>query len=598
MIKQPPSNKVNQYPRRKIGYSGELGQGSGVTIKFLQTAINHSELDNLDLIENIPGSDKWDVRDLFQRTVDKERVSKSILPYLQDENKVKFFNPLTLVLLPFDPQTTEVEHDLAFVKPRTEGEGEHQYEVFEKENFYQFYVHQNEPAYSYIEWNEQKIKVVAIDGQHRLSALKRWKNDPKKGHEFATWSIPVVILALFKEKEDSNPPTILEVVRKTFVYINSTAKEINESRKILLDDESVNCICCQEVVQHAHENDQKSIKELDIQRIPLMFFDWRGEVKNDRPNPGPAAIKSIEEIKDWFENYIIGYDGSPDQEASLNLEELIPPLTSFGKDKALSTDDSHKIREQFKKHLLPAFCYVMENFEPYKEYIKKCRLKQYDDEKDDDISKHAYQKICFGSYNVGSDLIESVENKYREIVNDFIGIKQETFHELIVRDVGMRSIWSAFGILKNIKDDLSQETEDWLSYSEWFTPLANEIYNEGWFKSWSDLKKKHSILLTHVVYDPSGGIINYRHNDVKDALGTFFALLIAKKSGDTKLQSSAWDELNVNFRKPLKKGIRRQVTAEIKDTFSGTDFERKEKINKETDKKVSKHLKQLEKFLD
>ncbi|MDQ7049711.1 MAG: hypothetical protein Q9M92_09265 [Enterobacterales bacterium] len=37
--------------------------------------------------------------------------------------------------------------------------------------------------------------MVAIDGQHRLSALG-WKQDPTSSEELTSWSIPVVILAL------------------------------------------------------------------------------------------------------------------------------------------------------------------------------------------------------------------------------------------------------------------------------------------------------------------------------------------------------------------------------------------------------------------
>ncbi len=549
----PPVTLTNPYPRSKTGYYGELGKGSGVTIKFLQTAIQHSELDNLDLIENIPGSDKWDVRDLFQRTVDKERVSKSILPYLQDESKVKFFNPLTLILLPFNTKTNDIERSLIFVEPVRENRDGHEYEVFSVDRAYRLSVHRTQPAFSCVEWNEQNVKVVAIDGQHRLSALKRWKNDPERGREFSDWSIPVVILAMFKEHEKSEPPTILEVVRKTFVYINSTAKEINESRKILLDDESVNCICSQEIIQHAHENDQLQLNQLDARRIPLMFFDWRGEVLNDRPNPGPAAVKNVQELRDWFENYILGEDGSAQQKDALSLDDLVPPVATFGQNKSLSTADALRIREQFKGLLLPAFCFVMENFKPYSAYISRCREKQFRDEQDDDISKHAYQKICFGSYNVGHDLVSSVENRYQEIVTDFIQIKHEILQELIQRDVGMRAVWSAFGTLKVLKDQIDEVTNEWQEFAEWFVENINAVYDEGWFRDVHSLQPNQTKYLTHVVYDPAGSIVNYKLNDVKDSLGTFMALLVAKNSGLKDLQDLAWEELSVNFKKPLKK---------------------------------------------
>ncbi|SMN00671.1 hypothetical protein SPONL_1507 [uncultured Candidatus Thioglobus sp.] len=591
-----PSAVTNPYSRSKLGYSGELGNGSGVVIKFLQTGITYDELDNLNLIESIPGSEKWNVRDLFQRTVDKERVTRSILPYLQDSSKVKFFNPLTLVLVPFD--TDKIETSLSYVEAKLEDKEGHKYDMFKMGDAFRFCIHKEQPAYSYVEWNELKARVVAIDGQHRLSALKEWKSDPETGRDFSDWTIPVVILGLFKEKDGGSPPSLLEVIRKTFVYINTTAKEINESRKTLLDDEKVNCICTQEVIQRAHENDQKEIGKLVREKLPLMFFDWRGEVKNGRADPGPASIISAEEIKLWFENFLLGEDSSEQQSEALNLKDCIPPLGSFGKGLVLSNKDALRIREQFKRDLLPAFSYLMENFEPYKKYTLECRKKQLADELEcSTVTKNAYQKICFGSYRVGAELVSLVETRYGKLVKEFSSLKKEIFHPLIVRDVGMRGVWSAFSSLKVIKDTLEGNTNDWLDYAKWFVKLMNTIYNEGWFKDFEELDSDQQGFLMHVVYDLAGGVVNYRHSDVKDALGTFLALLIAKHSTNKDLQHAAWDELSVNFRKPLKKGLKKQLRGELRDSI-GSQKELRDELNNKTEEKVEERLEKLKKYLD
>ncbi|MDQ7049710.1 MAG: hypothetical protein Q9M92_09260 [Enterobacterales bacterium] len=108
-----------------------------------------------------------------------------------------------------------------------------------------------------------------------------------------------------------------------------TAKEINESRRILLDDESINCICSQEVIQFAHSNDQKDIEDLDPKLLPLMFFDWRGEVVNGKARPGPAALISVQEVEEWFSNHILGSDYSDEQEINPNLDDLLPHSRIF-----------------------------------------------------------------------------------------------------------------------------------------------------------------------------------------------------------------------------------------------------------------------------
>ena len=116
---EPPKPEEIVYNKTKFGYFGELGTGAHAHLRFLQTALSVEDLDSVTLIENIPGSETWDVRDLFQRDVDKERVTREILPYLKDKTKVKFFNPLTLALLPLASSGQHILGDLPYVVPTT-----------------------------------------------------------------------------------------------------------------------------------------------------------------------------------------------------------------------------------------------------------------------------------------------------------------------------------------------------------------------------------------------------------------------------------------------------------------------------------------------
>ncbi len=162
----PPVSEV-KYNKQKLGYFGELGNGANARIRFLQSAVTKDELDNITLIENIPGSERWDIRDLFQRDVDMARVEQSILPYFTDASKVKFFNPLTLVLLPINVRTGAVDSDVPYVEPKAINKQGHDYTSYEREGLYCFDVHKLTPAFSELWWSDAKVKLVAIDGQHR-----------------------------------------------------------------------------------------------------------------------------------------------------------------------------------------------------------------------------------------------------------------------------------------------------------------------------------------------------------------------------------------------------------------------------------------------
>ena len=179
MEASPPPAQYDPYNQSAFGYYGELGSGANARIKFVQSAITHEDLDRITLIQNIPGSETWDVRDLFQRDVDVARVTRDLLPYFKDSNRVKYFNPLTFVLLPLADGLSTVEKELPTVVKSEIEKNNHKYTLYEVPELFRFSEHIKYPQYSSVHWNDRRVRVVAIDGQHRLSALKRWKDDPE-----------------------------------------------------------------------------------------------------------------------------------------------------------------------------------------------------------------------------------------------------------------------------------------------------------------------------------------------------------------------------------------------------------------------------------
>ena len=93
-----------KYDASLSGHYGKLGEGR-YGVRFIQTAVDVRELDKLKLITQLPASEKWPIRNLFQRDINHERVHEEIIPYFLNSNTIKFFNPLTIVLLPTDSNT-------------------------------------------------------------------------------------------------------------------------------------------------------------------------------------------------------------------------------------------------------------------------------------------------------------------------------------------------------------------------------------------------------------------------------------------------------------------------------------------------------------
>jgi len=597
------------YGKSKWGVYGQLGEGANVQIRFVQTVMHSDELENMKLISHIPESHKWDVRDLFQRDVDSDRVKNDILPYFHDNKKVKFFNPLTLVLLPHNNDHT-LRPEIDYLPSSTLEEDGKNWDAYEYANYYKLKVLKNEQGkeeFAELLWNELKCYIVAIDGQHRLSALKRWQNEPDG--DLLSWKIPVVILVLSKVDQNEPSSNLLEVVKKTFVYINTRAERLQEDREILLNDESVNTVCTQELIQYSHQNDCKSVGERDESIMPLIFYDWRAEVKNNKRVEGPASVKGIKEIHSWFEMYVLGEDGATNQESELHLTDLIPSLEGYGEGKTLTSDDTKRVRKQFGKLVMPGILYFLQNFKPYAEYIAECRRIEEEYLSSDDTSQHAFTKLRFGTHNASEDLYDEVNARFTDIVEELTDIKHSIFPEILSRDIGMRGVMCAFSKAKRIYNtgltENGKTALSWLDFATKFTPIFNIIYDEGWFKSFNDIERRKQKLLTHVIYDPDGSIVNYRIDKAENALGAFLLILALnkeRKNDDTIIDEdsfeSVWDEESNSLRKTVQSGFRKFIRAELRETFVGTVVQLNERVKELSEVKSSKQINAFEEWIE
>jgi DGQHR domain-containing protein len=524
MPASPPTMRT--YSKEQSGYIGELGPGNNTRLIYLQTAFSADQLDAIELIQNIEGSETWKVRDLFQRDVDQQRVD-ALKKYLQSPERPTFFNPLTLVLLPHN-ENGEIETELHM--PTTSDEnGDVEYHNTELPGFFQFKRNKMEGAYSTLQWNPNKIKIVAIDGQHRLKALKDWYEEENGEDQMRTWSIPVVILGLLKI-EDEQAPSPINVMRTTFVDINTKAETINENRLILLNDEDIPSICVQQLVEQSHSNDQKEIGNRDPNMIPLLALSWRGNKMTD-----VTPLKTTEEMLGLFREYLIG-DAKDEKgreliRSRLNLEHANLQASTL---EALSDpDDVTVIRNHFDDILLPAVSYLLRNFTPYKAYFDKLREMETNayngDPEQVEVNEYAFSWLKFG-FNRGPEEKKTVITGQYNQYSGLISLEKSQISNLAQRDIGLRGIVSAYSMTKELRDTYLHETSDWLEHSHWFVEGLNKLHENGWFEEHERLDPEIQKTLTHVAYKPDSSITNYKFDDASKALGPLLALFILKEN--------------------------------------------------------------------
>jgi len=597
---KPPLIK-QLYNHRLHGVYGQFGTGAGVRAFYLQSILTPDQLDWVSLISDISGSEQWPVRDLFQRDIDNERITESLLPYLQDEEKIKFFNPLTLTLLPMEENSGQVLRQMPRMIESSANEDGNEWDFIERKNYHRIGWVKDNPQFARLEWNDIRTRLVAIDGQHRLSALKRFRkdNDLAAHQGFMKWHIPIVIVSFRVGEGGNEPPSVLEVVRSIFIYINTEAKEVNRARAILLSDESVNAVCAQELVQVAHSNDVSPQSKYNPDRLPLLFYDWRGEDSEKQHTHAPASVKGVEEIYYWFERYILGEDFDAWQATALDID-LPHPLHKVFHDKKLTYTDSDQLRELIKKDLLPAVSYLLENFKPYRSYINALREleNKHLDRKKSDLARHAFHELRFGTNHAPESIKLKVKELLSEIKGEIEDQKRNLIHEPINRDIGMRGVVCAFGELY-----WRFGYPGWVEYAKWFVQALNLVYDKGWIDRRSRAKRRSFLL--HVVEDHSEEIVNYRLEDVKKAFGAYLQLLITAYGQPLPetWRADDWPAiketlLDEDLGSQILRGYKKQVRAEIKQDYPEGGRPLTEAVNQEAEKRKRKQIRRFERELD
>lgn len=599
MTEVPPVSD-RPFNQEMNGVFGEFGAGAGVQALYLQSALEPTKLDRISLLSDIEGSEKWSVRDLFQREVDQRRVQTRLIPYLTETDKVKFFNPLTLTLMPDDAD--DLRRRVQRLDETTLEEGGFPWRMVTSGREYRIRWVERNPEWAKLEWNDSLLKLVAIDGQHRLSAMKRLWNDrgsPHR-HEMQFWRIPVVVVIFRGENDAKSLPPLVEIVRRIFVYINTTAQVVSPARQILLSDESPAAICAQEIIERSHRNDRLPLDQREKTTLPLLCYDWRGAESGGRAVRAPAALKGVEEIRDWLAHYILrcgaGVSGGRSEFTPAAREALrIPtrgPLADAFSEGRLDHRTSQMLREHARGHLLPYFEQVMETFTPYRQYVADLRRleSRYCRGSSADLARHAFDELRFGVCRANESVLDSVRYERREIEIEIERLKEKRLRVLLRQDIGMRGVVYAYGHLRSCF-----RNPTWSEYAPRFVRALNLLDANGWLDPDRPGNRDH---LTHLVQDHGGAVVNYRLQDAENALGAYLALVVAAYGGPwpdswTRGWRSERELLFDRLEATALRSCRREIRARLREGGELTLRELNERVKQEAEQRAQAHNRRL-----
>lgn len=346
-------------------------------------------VDEIKLVEDIPENVRldWSLEELFQRDINWKRVKTELVDgYLKDPNKLSFFNALTVALLPQNDLGIEESYG------QPESSSPVSYDTWDKIDIGNICVEYGpDRSIGAVRWHKARVFPVAIDGQHRLAALKKYWKELKESavansSELQT-KIPIIFLILdervgFKGR-DENPLT--KTLREIFIDLNKNARSVPKSRVILLDDLDDQSRCVRTLLAN-------NAKESSEQQLPLSMVTWmEDEAKFD----SGYSITSVLNLKE-----IVGYCldgpsyGAMDPLDESSIKHYIDGITAklrlaeetkksikdhrqlrVGRTDPFSLKDEHltAIQEAFHQQWAPHIIRVFREFAPYKKYLSKAQ---------------------------------------------------------------------------------------------------------------------------------------------------------------------------------------------------------------------------------
>lgn len=243
------------------------------------------------------------LEELFQRDIDEPRVHEIATRYLSPNvaQRPPFFNSITVALLPrgtgkdIAPNQTSEDKDANPISA-VYGPARVSWSTDNPE-------HPGRPPaghFGTISWNKNGLKAVAIDGQHRLAALKKLTVDHPKPAEKLLVS---TLILLFDEgfglrAGDVRP---IAIMRQLFIDLNKHAQRVTRARQLLLDDLEPLSIALRACIGNELDFKKTNTKKNGLHigeagefniKLPLEFVDWHGE-QRAKVDTGPYAISVL-----------------------------------------------------------------------------------------------------------------------------------------------------------------------------------------------------------------------------------------------------------------------------------------------------------------
>ena len=501
----------------RIPYTGEWGKyeiRKHLTVEYVLSTVHigrdKNKLSYIKPVREVLDLDDLSFDHLLQRDLDDSRTSEEIInSYLanSDNNLPLFFPPLTIALLPSSEEGVGKFYPERRVEENEEILEWHFGSAFSVE----FFVAPDGSRESEValEINPSLTHQLAIDGQHRLMALKASSlgrdsitdihkplYEGTKDVDLTNTSVPVCFL-YFPELTFGKDETrdLIKTSRRVFLDVNKNAREPARSREILLDD--------YDLINHFVSKTFSTIKERDG-NLKLYHTEYDTPSKREKMTR-PLGIVDVLNMKDIISYVLMSKSDIVDNIGSKNrrpadnssmrgeleIKDRIPStfFNDFGLSRSNLTKDNlpkpvtQKISSEcFEPFWQNVIIHAFENFYPFSVHISSVSSLR-DDKYGGDTSVE--QKLARAMLFEGQGLWWIVKSKAdsdqvtdESAVSEAVDTAQEWVQEFQNRRA--REYLS--------QDEVSEEEVD--SVNSLYDLYTSKAFQIGLFMSISLLKKR------------------------------------------------------------------------------------------------------------
>jgi hypothetical protein len=218
--------------------------------------------------------------------------------------------------------------------------------------------------------NENEVRLVVIDGQHRLAALKYLANSDDAARKEIVQFIEIPVCIVFSPEATEGSAlgeTVTKDLRELFVTINMQGKKVSGHFIALLKDMSLAAMSTR-----CFADNWKAMLHNDYSRLHLLEWNQR-EDKLASQRLRVYSVTTVSIVNDCLEAYL--FDTSEKTKTILNLmersQELLEADPSIPANE-IANDRFHPrqiqiLKEQINRYISPSLDMLLRFSRPYKE---------------------------------------------------------------------------------------------------------------------------------------------------------------------------------------------------------------------------------------